>query len=60
MTINQAIELLKMLQVNLASDMDAEDLNALQLGIEALKRVEDSRGLAPLSPDRLLPGETEE
>lgn len=60
MNIPRAVELLKMLQINLASDMDADDINSIQLGIEALKRVEDCRQVVCEFAPVLLPGETKD
>lgn len=61
MTIDEAIEGLKG-EVAEAKDEGAlKAVEYLQLGIEALKRVQDARDIDPESPaGDLLPGETKE
>ena len=58
MRIDEAIEWLDSLCM--MDGMEDEPLQALQLAIEALKRVKDMRTSPCTTPDELLPGETEE
>ena len=58
MTIDEAIKILPRIIKTLPATLGEAEKNAIRLGEEGLKRVEDSRTLAPLVPDTLLPGET--
>ncbi len=60
MTIDKAIEILT--QYTKGTDMLylPDFLDALKLGIEALKRVQLQRGIWGMKQDALLPGETED
>ena len=60
MTADEAIKILTDTPIATASDDTEKYHRAARLGIEALKRVRDSRRPDPLYPDELLPGETEE
>jgi len=60
MTINQAIEYLEIMLRNYDPACPFDEVDALKLGIEALKRIRNSRiGYDP-SGGHKLPGETEE
>ena len=60
MTIEKALEILQVYKYQGYYNFGLDELEALQLGIEALKREEHCRQLVPdLTPD-LLPGETKE
>jgi hypothetical protein len=60
MTIDEAIEKLSGLVVKVDDGFVPDAYIALQLGIEALKRLKDWREGKVLNPDFMLPGETEE
>jgi hypothetical protein len=60
MTIDEAIERLKIIAEEQDEDWLDFEYSALQLGIEALKAVRDWRNFYPRSISRRLPGETEE
>jgi len=59
-TINKAIEILTHRAKLLRLHPDPEKLEATQLGIEALKETQKSRGTLRPGLYPLLPGETEE
>ncbi|GAJ02880.1 unnamed protein product [marine sediment metagenome] len=58
MTIDQAINRLKLLVSKTEGYFDDEDINATKLGIEALDFVKSSRVQYGVIPHNLLPGET--
>jgi len=58
MKLQQAIEILKETQMNFADHIDADTLNAIQLGIEALKALDLCRRGVSAQVYLLLPGET--
>lgn len=58
MNIPKAIEVLKDIQMDHAQDMDADDLNSIQLGIESLKAIRQLRHGTPGLNLATLPGET--
>jgi len=60
MKIEKAIEILYQTRIPLKTATDHDTLDALMLGIEALKRVGDMRISPCTTADELLPGETEE
>lgn len=60
MTLNKALKILGEVFELGRFCWEPEAMESYQLGIEALKRVKDSRGKDPLYPDTPLPGETEE
>jgi hypothetical protein len=60
MTIDEAIKELTNLNENYASQLWSEPKRAIQLGIEALKRVQEYKTHHVLSRHKLLLGETEE
>lgn len=60
MTIDEAIEELEQAKPYITDWKSVHCRNALQLGIEALKRVAKMRTYKPDPPGLLLPGETEE
>ena len=60
MNLDKAIEILDLNIRQRAPTMPHDVLDALKLGIEALKRVNFHRTSSLASPHILLPGETEE
>ena len=60
MTIDEAINVDKIMLEEAKDRKLPGRVNALQLSVEALKRVIDSRRLDPKWPDELLPGETKD
>jgi len=60
MTIEKAIENLRLFVVLPPNPNDQDTQNALKLGIEALKRVQAARKSHYWRFETLLPGETEE
>ncbi len=60
MIIGKAIELLKDLLEGLDMPLMTDEADALQLGIEALKRTNFLRTSGSVNPLTLLPGETKE
>jgi len=60
MRLEKAIEILTLLAKKWKADYDDDDLQAVSLGIEALKRLQELRKYANHNPKWLLPGETEE
>ncbi len=60
MTIDEAIKELEALLINRKSELLRDTLEALPLGIEALKEVKASREEDYIGDTGLLPGETEE
>lgn len=59
MTINEAILILQVRTQSRPLIGNHEVYGAIQLGIEALKRIKDERHLLGSYSKRLLPGETE-
>jgi len=57
MTINKAIEILTIFIDPNVTKLDPDDLDAIKLGIEALKRIKDMRISPCTTADELLPGE---
>ncbi|MBA7578658.1 hypothetical protein ES708_20523 [subsurface metagenome] len=57
LTIPKAIEILQELPDNIHNACDYEDEEALKLGIEALKKIQDIRTRFPTLMPELLPGE---
>ena len=57
MTLDKAIEMLDTLRHRTNINLYRDEHDSLELGIQALKRVKDSRRPDPLYPDTLLPGE---
>lgn len=60
MNIPEASEILKEIQIDFANQFTADDLNSIQLGIEALKAWYSSRHFSSIHNFPLLPGETED
>lgn len=60
MNPEKAIEDLKDIQLDHAHIFDADDLNAIQLGIEALKRHQNKASLTFTGIMEPLPGETKD
>jgi len=60
MTLNESVKELSYLHDCLNRDTDIRFLNAIKLGIEALKLVRELRLHHGVLPDYLLPGETKE
>ncbi|GAI71840.1 unnamed protein product [marine sediment metagenome] len=60
MTIDEAIKYLYLEGKGLMDYVDPKWAKAKQLGIEALKRVRDTRVCLPVSPMVLLPGESKD
>lgn len=60
MTIDKAIEILTALARPIREDENPDDSDALKLGIEALKRLEQNRTLHFIPSMKLLEGETDE
>jgi len=58
--LEKAIEILTIFRNQFHPDTDFDYAQAVSLGIEALKRLEQNRYYAPPQFPRLLPGETEE
>ncbi|MBA7563511.1 hypothetical protein ES708_05170 [subsurface metagenome] len=60
MTIVNAITFLELLDRSAGTFLNAAEIKALKLGIEAMKRVQLQRGIWGMEHDALLPGETKE
>ena len=60
MTLGKAIEILTLIANQWANNYDDDDLHALNLGIEALKRIQEYRDGGIIITTYLLPGETKE
>lgn len=60
MTIEEAKTNLECLAQDETAELEDDEREAIQLGIEALKRVRDKRSMANYTYSYLLPGETEE
>ena len=60
MTIDEALEILRVRTAGKPLIGKHEVYGAIQLGIEALKVVKGYREIQPVSYPKLLPGETEE
>ena len=60
MTIDEAIEILRLLVHNAGIQNQTVDIPALQLGIEALKARKRDKELGYINLSDLLPGETDE
>lgn len=60
MTLDEAIEVLCELADDSYISLDADGPRAIQLGIEALKRIKDMRISPCTTADETLPGETTE
>lgn len=60
MKIEKAIEILTNETHELILGVNDDYINAMKLGIEAMKRIQTGRTTGALGVSRLLPGETEE
>lgn len=60
MTVDKAVELLKAVPPTIFSKFDSDYYDAVQLGIEALRRTKKEREIKGGLYNYLLPGETEE
>ena len=58
MTINKAIEILNFRSKDFILEQDPELINAIKLGIEALKHIQSKRPYPDLGGIYRLPGET--
>lgn len=60
MTINKAIEILNCISPNYRARIEPDEMDAIKLGIEALKFVRAVRGLLAFPIHALLCGETKD
>ncbi len=60
MTLEKAIEILNLAHAGVISIQSKDYQDAVKLGIEAMKRVEDMRISPCTTADEILPGETPE
>ncbi|MBA7661273.1 hypothetical protein ES703_69288 [subsurface metagenome] len=60
MKLEKAIEILGYVLDERPYDANDDGIEAIKLGIEAMKRLQHTRDLLPLCPPILLPGETED
>ena len=60
MTLQEAIEILSLYEIELMTCLPDAECSAVKLGIEALKRVQRRRAESGGKLGPLLPGETEE
>lgn len=59
MTLDKAIQIIKLNINQRTPKMPPDVLDALKLSVEAMERVQDSRSSGILHPGQLLPGETD-